>query len=52
MPQVNSPGTLVSSINKADRHDISEILFLKVALNPTSTFVSMMNLSGKPLDMA
>jgi hypothetical protein len=27
-----SPGTTVSSINKADRHDITEIL-LKVALN-------------------
>ena len=27
-----SPGTLVSSINKTDRHDIAEIL-LKVALN-------------------
>jgi hypothetical protein len=28
----NAPGTLVSSTNKTDRHDISEIL-LKVALN-------------------
>jgi len=27
-----SPGTLVSSINKTDRHDITEIL-LKVVLN-------------------
>ena len=27
-----SPGTIVSSTNKTDRHDISEIL-LKVALN-------------------
>jgi hypothetical protein len=27
-----SPGTLVSSINKTDRHDITEIL-LKLALN-------------------
>jgi hypothetical protein len=27
-----SPGTLVSSTNKTDRHDITEIL-LKVALN-------------------
>jgi len=27
-----SPGTLVSSTNKTDRHDIAEIL-LKVALN-------------------
>jgi hypothetical protein len=27
-----SPGSLVSSTNKADRHDIAEIL-LKVALN-------------------
>ena len=31
-----SPGTLVSSINKTDRHDISEIL-LKVALNTITT---------------
>jgi hypothetical protein len=28
-----SPGTLVSSTNKTDHHDIDEIL-LKVALNP------------------
>jgi hypothetical protein len=28
-----SPGTPVSSINKTDRHDITEILLLKVALN-------------------
>jgi hypothetical protein len=30
--QKNSPGTPVSSTNKTDRHDITEILF-KVALN-------------------
>ena len=30
-----SPGTLVSSTNKTDRHDITEIL-LKVALNSTN----------------
>jgi hypothetical protein len=30
-----SPGTPVSSINKTDRHDITEIL-LKVALNTTN----------------
>jgi hypothetical protein len=30
-----SPGTLVSSTNKTDRHDITEIL-LKVALNTIS----------------
>ena len=32
-----SPGTPVSSINKADRHDITEIL-LKVALNTIKPF--------------
>ena len=29
------PGTIVSSINKTDRHDVTEIL-LKVALNTTT----------------
>jgi len=28
-----SPGTPISSTNKTDRHDITEILILKVALN-------------------
>jgi hypothetical protein len=28
-----SPGAPVSSTNKTDRHDITEILILKVALN-------------------
>jgi hypothetical protein len=28
-----SPGAPVSSTNKTDRHDIAEILILKVALN-------------------
>ena len=32
-----SPGTPFSSINKADRHDIAEIL-LKVALNTIKPF--------------
>ena len=36
-----SPGTLVSSTNKTDRHDITEIL-LKVAINTiTLTFTSL-----------
>jgi len=35
-----SPGTLVASINKTDRHEMTEIL-LKVALNTmTPTIVS------------
>jgi hypothetical protein len=36
-----SPGTAISSINKADRHDITELL-LKVALstiNQTNLFI-------------
>ena len=34
-----SPGTLVSTINKTDRHDIAELL-LKVALNLKPTITS------------
>jgi hypothetical protein len=33
-----SPGTLVSSINKTDRHDIAEIL-LKVAFTTITTLM-------------
>jgi hypothetical protein len=39
-----SPGTPVSSTNKTDRHDITEIL-LKVALN---TKTPNINISNKP----
>jgi hypothetical protein len=41
-----SPGTLVSSTNKTDRHDITEIL-LKVALkhhNPNPKFIIFYNI--------
>jgi hypothetical protein len=40
-----SPGTLVSSTNKTDSHDITEIL-LKVALNTINNkrFISMSNI--------
>ena len=37
---VFSPDTLVSSINKSDRHDITEIL-LKVALNTITLIIDM-----------
>ena len=46
-----SPGTPVSSTNKSDRHDITEILF-KVALNtinhhPTTTNLSIMYIRSR-----
>jgi hypothetical protein len=41
-----SPGTLVSSTNKTDRHDIAEIL-LKVALNIINQAKSFSNNSKK-----
>jgi hypothetical protein len=42
-----SPGTLVSSINKTDHHDVTEIL-LKVALNTItpSPWIRIHNVSG------
>ena len=42
-PLLYSPGTPVSSTNKADRHDIAEIL-LKVALNITTLTPSFIEL--------
>jgi hypothetical protein len=45
-----SPGTPVSSINKTDHHDITEIL-LKVALN-TITTRSPLLMNRKPTMMA
>jgi len=41
-----SPGTLVSSTNKTERHDITEIL-LKVALNTITTINDKILLSTK-----